>query len=1187
MFLSSLTFEWRYYIRQPSFYVVATLFFLLSFLSVASNNVVIGGGGEVMKNSAYNVALAVTVMTFIAMFAVVNFIGSTAIRNHQHQMEELVYSKPLNPLSYQLGRLLGSYAVVLTTFAFIPLGLLLGTFMPWLDQTRLGPVELYYYIQPFFVIAVPSLFLISVMFYAMANRFRSLMALYLTAVAMLVLYNIAGELFSQPQYREMAAMLDPFGRFTFAEITRYWTIAEKNTQVLPLEGLLLQNRLIWLALALVILFVSGIAKQPTLSKKKDKKAGKVETAPELKPLAELARSTSPNNLAQFVTRVKFEVRQVIFSAPFLVLGLLTVFNLVGPMFDDFGWYGTSNWPLTAAMVSDITGATSLLMVIILIYYSGEIVWRERTSGMGDIIDSLPVKNISFWTSKLLAVAMVMASLYVISMVTTILFQLLKGQGHLELSQYAIRLSYFYLLPLLMSAVMAFFLQVLSPNKYMGMALFVAYFLTTFIMANWGLGHSLYNFSASPTTSYSDLNQYGISLASHSWYMLYWGAFSTILFVIGFGLYHRGPKQPLKARFKSLGYQIGFTGKATIAASLIVFISTGSFLYYQTNVVNSYQTRDESLDSRADYEKDFKQFQSLPLLTTTKVNANVNIFPQERMIEADFDITWQNRSGHAIDKILVSLPSHTRIEDLAISIPNASLGEFESKYDTAWLTFSKPVKPAETVQGTIQLTRKTVGIEESGIDYAVLQNGTFINNASLLPSFGYNENAELSDRHERTKRGLEEKARSNKLEDENFHHQNFFGVDGNFIKFETTVSTSGNQIALAPGYLQREWQQDGRNYFHYKMDKPMVNFYAFISAKYEVKKEQYKGINIEVYHHPTHKWNVDRMIESVKDSIDYFSESFGPYQHKQMRIMEFPAYRSFAQSFANTVPYSESIGFITDLRDPDNIDPVYYVTAHEVAHQWWGHQVGAANVQGSAVISESLSQYAALMVLEKKYGKNMLRKFMKHELDRYLRGRSNERIKEMPLLRSENQSYIHYQKGSVIMMALKDALGEARLNANLKAFLERYKYRNDPYPTTLDLVSYIKSGLNEEQARLVDNSFNEISIYDLRVQDAQIAKLDNGNYQVDMTVFASRKSASGKGEETEQQLDNLIDIGIFSHDPEKLTDDAQVLLLEKHHIMSGENKLSFEVKADSEPKFLGVDPFIKLVDRDSKDNIYKL
>ena len=1187
MFLSSLKFEWQYYLRQPSFYVVSILFFLMSFLSIASNNVVIGGGGEVMKNSAYNIALTITVMTFIAMFAVVNFVGSTAIRNHQHQMEELIYSKPLNPFAYQLGRLLGSYAVVLTSFAFIPLGLLLGSLMPWLDQTRLGPIELYFYIQPFFVVAIPSLFLTSVLFYSMASRFRSLMALYLTAVAMLVLYNISGELFSQPQYREVSALLDPFGRFTFSEITRYWTIAEKNAQVITFDGLLLQNRLIWLAVALVVLFLSGITKQPTLSKNKDKKAVKVEHSPALKPLSQLAFAPSPHDFVQFWARVKFEVRQVIFSPPFLVLGVLTVFNLVGPMFDDFGWYGTSNWPLTSAMVNDISGATGLLMIIIMIYYSGEIVWRERSSGMGDIIDSLPVKNISFWSSKLLAVALVMASLYAVSMVTTIIFQLLKSQGTLELSQYAIRLGYFYLLPLIMSALLAFFLQVLSPNKYVGMALFVAYFLTTFIMANWGFGHSLYNFSVSPITSYSDLNGYGLSIKSHSLYMLYWGAFSVFLFILGFGLYHRGPQQTLKSRFKSLGYQIGFAGKSTIVASLLVFISTGGYLYYQTKIVNEYRTTDEGIDLLAEYEKDFKKYQSLPLLTTTKVNAKLDIYPEKRMIKADFAITWQNRSDKPIDKILVNYPSHTHKNDLEINLPNATLKKFDSKYGTAWLTFTKPVASSETISGQIKLTRKTVGIEETGFDYTVLQNGTFIDSANLLPSFGYLSGREISDRHERTKRGLEEKERSNKLEDERFYHQNFFGVDGNFITFETTISTSTDQIALAPGYLQKEWEQDNRRYFHYKMDKPIVNYYAFISAKYEVKKVEYKGINIEVYHHPTHVWNIDRMIESVKDSVDYFSENFGPYQHKQMRIMEFPNYRGFAQSFANTVPYSERMGFITDLRNPDNIDPVYYVTAHEVAHQWWGHQVGAANVQGSAVISESLSQYAALMVLEKKYGKNMLRKFLKHELDGYLRGRSGERIKEMSLLRSEGQGYIHYQKGSVVMMALKDAIGEQQLNHNLKSFLKRYKYRSDPYPTTLDLVSYIKMGLSEEQSRLVDSSFNDISIYDLRIKDAQVSKLDNGHYKIDMTVFASRKSASGKGDETEEQLDNLFDIGIFSQDPDKLTDDKQVLLLKKYNIKSGDNQLSFEIEADSEPKYLGIDPFVKLVDRDAKDNIYKL
>ncbi|NRB22548.1 M1 family aminopeptidase [Shewanella sp.] len=1185
MLLSMVRFEWRYYLRQPSFYVIALLFFLLGFLSVASNNIQIGAGGEVMKNSPFSITQSILVMSFISMFAVVNFVGSTAIRNHQHLMEELIFSKPLSPFSYQFGRFMGSFAVVMAVFAFIPLGLLLGSLMPWVDASRFGSTSLLSYVLPYLQLALPSLLLISTLFYAMATWFRSLMALYLTAVAMLVLYTLTGEMASQPQYRTLAALLDPFALRTFADVTRYWTISEKNTQLVELSGIMLQNRLLWLGIASVLLGLSGVFRSPKLTKKREKKPLKVGTQPKLIPVSTLAMATLPNGRLQFWARVKFEVRQVLLTAPFVVLGVLTVFNLIGPMFNDFGWYGTSNWPLTQDMVDNIAGATGLLMIIVLIYYSAEIVWRERTSGMGDIVDSMPVSNLSFWSSKLVSIVIVMTLLYVLAMCTTIVFQLIKGQANLELSQYVIRLGFYYLVPLIMSAVLAFFLQVLSPNKYAGMGLFVGYYLTTFVMASWGFGHSLYNFGQSPILAYSDMNGYGWGLVSHGMYMIYWGAFSVILFVLGYGLYHRGPQQSLKTRLNLLGYQIGGSGKAIVASALVVFLGMGGYLFYQTKVVNQHQTADERADLRADYEKAFKQYQGWPILVATKVNANVDLYPEARKLVANIKFEWQNKSATPIEKMLVQLPEHTRGETVQINIPHSTLGEFDGRYRNTWLTFDTPVMPGEVVQGDIQLTRGSVGIAESGFDFTVVENGTFINNFELLPVFGYQENDELSDRHERQKRGLAEKQRANKLEDSDFYTQNFFGVDGDFIQFEATISTVADQIAIAPGYLQKQWQQNGRQYFHYVMDSPMVNFFAIISARYQVERTEHKGIAVEVYYHPDHPWNVARMIEAVNDSIDYYTLAFGPYQHKQMRIMEFPSYRSFAQSFANTVPYSERIGFITDLRNEDNIDPVYYVTAHEVAHQWWGHQVGAADVQGSAVISESLSQYSALMVLEKKYGENMIRKFLKYELDRYLRGRSSESISEMPLLRSENQAYIHYQKGAVVMMAIKDTIGEARLNDNLKAFLMRYQYRNDPFPTTLDLVKYLKQDVDEAQAEFIEDSFNKIILYDLRLTNVVMTQLDNGKVQLDLTIHAGRKLAQGKGEESELPLDALIDIGVFSADPDKLENDSEVILLEKHRLVSGENSLTLIL--DGEPSYVGVDPFIKLIDRDAKDNIFKL
>ena len=466
-----------------------------------------------------------------------------------------------------------------------------------------------------------------------------------------------------------------------------------------------------------------------------------------------------------------------------------------------------------------------------------------------------------------------------------------------------------------------------------------------------------------------------------------------------------------------------------------------------------------------------------------------------------------------------------------------------------------------------------------------ENGTFIDNASLFPSFGFNAQYLITDRHERRKRDLPQRPRANKLEDTSRYRESGFGKGVTFIDFETTVSTSSDQIAIAPGYLQKEWQDNGRRYFHYKMDAPIVNFFSYLSARHNVKKDVHNGVNIEVYYHPEHNWNVDVMVKSVKDSLDYFTHAFGPYQHRQMRIIEFPGYRSFAQSFANTVPYSEEIGFIADLRDPEDIDYVYYVTAHEVAHQWWGHQVGAANVQGQSIIVESLSQYSAIMVLRERFGEEKMRRFLKYELDRYLRGRGSELIEEMPFMRSENQQYIHYRKGSVVMMAILDRLGEERVNTALKNFLEDYKFSDAPYPTTLDLQAALNTQATEEEQQFIADLFERITLYDLKMLSAETDETNEGKIQVTMTVSAAKFEAEGDGRETEREVDEYIDIALFSGDPEDVSGDTKVLYNQKHKLTNGENTIT--VTVEERPAYVGVDPFVKMIDRDSGDNVIQL
>ncbi|MFM7921645.1 MAG: hypothetical protein ACKPJJ_15600, partial [Planctomycetaceae bacterium] len=191
--------------------------------------------------------------------------------------------------------------------------------------------------------------------------------------------------------------------------------------------------------------------------------------------------------------------------------------------------------------------------------------------------------------------------------------------------------------------------------------------------------------------------------------------------------------------------------------------------------------------------------------------------------------------------------------------------------------------------------------------------------------------ELSDRNERRKRGLSEPELMPQLDPGNLQARgkNYISASSDWVKVETVISTSADQIAVAPGSLRRSWEEDGRRYFHYVVDHPSLNFYSFISARYEVARDDWNGVATEVYYHPEHSWNVPNMMRSIHKSLEYYSKNFGAYRHRQARIIEFPRVAEFAQAFPGTMPYSEAIGFIADIRDEDDLDMVFYVVAHEM------------------------------------------------------------------------------------------------------------------------------------------------------------------------------------------------------------------------------------------------------------------
>ncbi len=325
-----------------------------------------------------------------------------------------------------------------------------------------------------------------------------------------------------------------------------------------------------------------------------------------------------------------------------------------------------------------------------------------------------------------------------------------------------------------------------------------------------------------------------------------------------------------------------------------------------------------------------------------------------------------------------------------------------------------------------------------------------------------------------------------------------------------------------------------------------------------------------------------MLRSIRDSLKYYTENFGPYYHKQARIIEFPRVATFAQAFPGTMPYSEGIGFIADMDGKDDIDMVYYVVAHEMAHQWWAHQVIGANMQGSTLLSETLAQYSALMVMEQQFGRDMMRKFLQYEMDSYLRARGSEQLKERPLQSVEaTQGYIHYRKGSCVMYYLKEMIGEEKINQVLKGIVDQFAYQTAPFPTSLDLVEGLREVTPEHLQYLLKDLFEEITLFANRTEKATYEQLEDGTYKIHLDVICEKFRADEKGKETAVEVNDWIEIGAFAK-PAYGSRYGETLHRERKQITKRETSFEFIVK--ELPDKVGIDPFALLIDRMPKDNL---
>ncbi|HEX7328312.1 MAG TPA: M1 family aminopeptidase [Casimicrobiaceae bacterium] len=1195
-------FELRQQLRSPLFWLVALALAAVAFGAASSDTIQMGGGiGNVHRNAPMVVITMLAVFSVIGLFLITIFVAGAALRDFDAGTAELMFATQVTRGAYLGGRFVAGWLISVLVLVAVAIGMWLGSLMPWLDPARLGPTPWHAYGWSLVVIVLPNLFFLATLLFLLAVVTRSMLGTYIGVIALFVLLQVAGIALGHGniEHQTAGALIDPFGMGALDLATRYWTPSDQNVRIPELEGLLLGNRGLWLAIGAALL-ASAFAlfkpdreglrlfrRRPRVSTQAPRAtaagaptdSASTDSAPIVLPAVSL-RAGFAARCMQFARLAAFDVRFVLRGVAFLVMLALGLVLLGTNLSFGSQIFGTSVWPVTHLMSTAMEQSYTWLLLFVLGFYAGELVWRERAAKVDNVVDAFPTPDWIPLLSKVTALVVVIVVFLAAGSVFCMGYQLLRGYHRLQPLLY-LQFVGVDLLAFLLIGILAVVLQVWANNKFVGYALLVAFFVASIALSQFHLSDYLYRYGRAPGTPYSDMNGFGSFWIGTLWFRAYWYCFAMALLVTAALYWVRGTISGWRARGRVALQRFGWPARTVLAASLAGFVAIGIFAYHNTHRLYRYRTYDQAQRLLADYEKDYRRYLGIAQPRITDVNVNVAIHPAKRRVDIDGHYTLVNRHAEPIDTLLVQLPTpDTRDDKIDLEFPAHTTRLADAKQGFYLYKLAVPLQPGASMDFGFRMHVAYKGFANEPAGEELVHNGTFI--ASFeFPHFCYNEHRQLVDNNDRRKYGLGPAQRLPKRDDAAAHANNLGSCDADWVHFEATLSTSADQIALAPGYLQKEWVQDGRRYFHYVQDTPILDFFSFQSARYQVAHEKWHDVSLEVYYDAQHPYNVQRMLKAAQLSLDYYTQHFGPYQFRQLRILEFPDYRSFAQSFANTIPFSESIGFIADLRKPSDIDYVTYVTAHEIGHQWWAHQAIGADVQGVTMLDESLAQYSSLMVMKHLYGPTKMRKFLKYELDRYLSGRAGETIEEEPLALVESQPYIHYRKASVIFYALQDYIGEDKVNAALRTWLDKVKFQQPPYTDTRDLIADLRAQAGPQYQSLITDFFDRITLFDDRMASATAKRLPDGKYEVTMHVHAAKYYADGKGRQTRAKVDIPMEIGVFAKAKDDVEQDEEPLYLAKVPVRDGDSTIT--VTVDGLPYEAGIDPFNELVDRVSNDN----
>ena len=1195
-FLEIIRFEISYQFSRAWVWLSFVTMFIIGYSSGRMAFMPVTLQEDFIMNSPFTIATITIFSCQLWLFLAPVVAGEVASRDLHSRMFPLTYSTPVKKWEYLGGRFTAAFLLNSFILLGVQFGMLAAFQGPGLDPEIIGPFRPAAYLSAFVFIALTNALIGSAIQFTAALFTGKSMASYFGSILLFILsYPVTIILFMTGF--EYALYADPIGILSIMnELMSNWTIVEKNVRMFTLEGAMLGNRIFWVLLSLMLLFFtyykfnlaypSEIIWWKNLKKRNFKIFRRKPIAvtklvkPEPINLPKVKKSYEIKaNLIQIFSIAKSSFWYVLKSPGGIFLLVVFPMLLTFMVSVQSEHWGIPLLPKTAYLLAKhLTGVLTspinywVIVPLFIIYFAGELVWRDRDKQINEIVDTTPLPDWVLYLGKFTGLVFIIALLMGIIILVGMLVQSILGYYDFQIGLYLKALLGLQLTDYILFAALILTVQAIVNQKYLGHILALVVYALIVFSSYLGVEHHLLVYGSGPAWSYTDIRGWGSSILPWLFFRIYWLGWALLLVFIAKLFWVRGFESTFKKRIKNARLRLDSTAKVTVIISFMIIILAGGFVFYNTNILNEYVTDAEVTESRAEYEKKFSKYEKLYQPEKIASQLMVDLYPEEHSASLKGFYTLVNKDANPVEEIHIE-PAYnvqTKIEfnrEAKLEVKDEELGH--SIY-----SLQKPLLPGDSLElhFEVNYTREGFtndGLRSNGGGKGILSNGTHIT-GGMLPVIGYNSRRELMSADDRRDYNL---PRQITLPDPGDIDPEITSTPPAYN--EVIVSTAEGQTAVAPGKLVRQWNENGRAYFQYSGETPLSGTDMYFSANYDVYTENYRGVALSVYLHPEHTTHRERLLKSLRASLDYFSEAFGEYPYSFLKVIEQPGNFMGMGVDGSGVITGGEVFFMFDP-EGDGFDGMFEITAHEMGHQWWGMQLKPAFAEGAGVISESLAWYSGMQLVKNTKNREALRRFM------YIMRQPNPwppMKTGLPLVRAMDP-YSNYRKGPFAIYALSEYVGEEKINGALKNFIQKNKGK---LATTLDLYNEFEAVTPDSLKPLLHDLFKKDTYWTFDTKNLQARKLKNNHWEVEMEITARKVVSDSAGAETELPVDQWIEIGVFKPaGPREFV--GEPLYLKKHFIKSGSQKII--IQTDKKPAKAGIDPY-HLLDWSEDENIQNI